>query len=467
MPISSASIPPLLDSRQLVRVEAVHRGFLFQHLYALACLFGASKAGASGIIVERDEDIEIVLPQKRIYVQVKTRAEPLVLSDIQSALDRFDALRAEHASGRRAGAAAFFIAANRNPGPVLTQRIADESWPKDVAFDWPDSGLDRQAPLPKPWNNVQDALVACCDTAATLPFAMLSPETLVWKLAGHVMAAAAGIDPHVDHTFRSAELPALFEQLVIQLQDFPAPPIHYRPQDAEPALIADDRVRLITGFSGAGKTSWVSQAALHATDVLAYFNVSEVPGSALATAVARELAARLFGKPGGGLGEVLLPGATGPEILFAIGRHLAETGKAATLVIDNAHMVAPTDLRALIELSPHLRFILLAQPGPNVALIEATLGIAAEPLRGWTNETIAAEGSERGCHGDYQAYERLLGLTAGLPLYVQNALQISAQAYQGSVSRFGNALEAQTHTVATAQELILAQVFDTYNSHEK
>ena len=206
---------------------------------------------------------------------------------------------------------------------------------------------------------------------------------------------------------------------------------------------------------------------MHATDVLAYFNVSEVPGSALATAVARELAARLFGKPGGGLGEVLLPGATGPEILFAIGRHLAETGNTATLVIDNAHMVAPTDLRALIELSPHLRFILLAQPGPNVALIEATLGIAAEPLRGWTNETIAAEGSERGCHGDYQAYERLLGLTAGLPLYVQNALQISAQAYQGSVSRFGNALEAQTHTVATAQELILAQVFDTYNSDEK
>ena len=95
MPKSSASIPPLLDSRQLVRIEAVHRGFLFQHLYALACLFGASKAGASEIIVERDEDIEIVLPQKRIYVQVKTRAEPLVLSDIQSALDRFDTLRAE------------------------------------------------------------------------------------------------------------------------------------------------------------------------------------------------------------------------------------------------------------------------------------------------------------------------------------------------------------------------------------
>ena len=168
------------------------------------------------------------------------------------------------------------------------------------------------------------------------------------------------------------------------------------------------------------RLSWVSQAALHATDVLAYFNVSEVPGSALATAVARELAAGLFGKPGGGLGEVLLPGATGPKILFAIGRHLAETGNTATLVIDNAHMVAPTNLRALIEPSPHLRFILLAQPGPNVALIEATLGIAAEPLRGWTNETIAAEGSERGCHGDYQAYEKLLGVTAGLPLYVHS-----------------------------------------------
>jgi hypothetical protein len=31
---------PALDPRQLERIQAVHRGFLYQHLYAAACLLG-------------------------------------------------------------------------------------------------------------------------------------------------------------------------------------------------------------------------------------------------------------------------------------------------------------------------------------------------------------------------------------------------------------------------------------------
>jgi hypothetical protein len=62
MPSPTIGTAPVLDSRQLERIEAVHRGFLFQHLYAAACLLMAAKAGATGIIVERDEDVEIVLP---------------------------------------------------------------------------------------------------------------------------------------------------------------------------------------------------------------------------------------------------------------------------------------------------------------------------------------------------------------------------------------------------------------------
>src|SRR5580698_5862272 len=89
----------VLDIRQLERIEAVHRGFLFQHLYAVACLFLASGAGATDIIVEHDEDVEIALPARRLYVQVKTRREPLVYSDIEGAVRRFDALRKEHESG--------------------------------------------------------------------------------------------------------------------------------------------------------------------------------------------------------------------------------------------------------------------------------------------------------------------------------------------------------------------------------
>lgn len=463
----STAIPSVLDSRQLERIEAVHRGFLFQHLYAVACLFLASGAGATDIIVEHDEDVEIALPGRRLYVQVKTRREPLVYSDIEAAVLRFDALRKEHESGARKGSASFFIATNAEISPSLSKRLAEKTWPSDVAIQWPGGPAVTEAALPGQWRNISEAFAACCDLAGTLPFAMLAPETLVWKLAGRVMSASAGIEPHSDHTFKVAALPEAFEQLIIQLQDFPAPPVRYRPQDHEPELVSDQRIRLIVGFSGAGKTSWVSQSALHTSDALAYFNVSEVPSSALVSSVARELAARLFGKAGGQLGEILLPGIAGAQILFSIGKRLAADHVRATVVIDNAHRISDTDIRALIEPSPHLHFILLAQPGPVVAALEVTLGIAAEPLRGWTNETVAAEGVALGCHGDYAAYDKIIKLTGGLPLYSQNALQIAAANYEGGVARFCGELEQQTHTVSTAQELILTRIFDAYGDGDK
>jgi len=137
------------------------------------------------------------------------------------------------------------------------------------------------------------------------------------------------------------------------------------------------------------------------------------------------------------------------------------------LVLDNAHRVPATDLVSLIDASPHLHFVLLAQPNAAVARIEATLGVQAEPLLGWTNETAAAEGSSLGCRGDYATYERLLKLTGRLPLYTQNALKIAAENYDGEVIRLCAALEERTHIVETAQELILADVFEGYNDDER
>lgn len=54
MPIAANNVVAALDSRQVVRIEAVHRGFLYQHLYAAACLFGAAKSGATKVVVEHD-----------------------------------------------------------------------------------------------------------------------------------------------------------------------------------------------------------------------------------------------------------------------------------------------------------------------------------------------------------------------------------------------------------------------------
>lgn len=64
---------PTLDPAQGIRIEAVHRGFLYQHLYAVACLLASGQTGATSVVVERDEDIELVTPAGRFYIQVKTR----------------------------------------------------------------------------------------------------------------------------------------------------------------------------------------------------------------------------------------------------------------------------------------------------------------------------------------------------------------------------------------------------------
>ncbi|MDE0450798.1 MAG: hypothetical protein OXI90_03400 [Gammaproteobacteria bacterium] len=455
-----------LDPRQLARIEAVHRGFLYQHLYAAACLFHAASSGVTHVVVENDEDVELVFPERRVYAQIKMRRSRLIFSDIDSALTRFDQIRAEHVAGRRSGACQFVVVSNTSPGPDLAERAAGAAWPEDVTLLHPESA-SAEGSLPEPGETVSDAFEACRVAAETLPFAILAPETLVWKLAGQAFAAAAGIEPNPSHTFAVEDLPSLFEQLVVQLQDFPAPPLRYRPQEKEPALVSPQRVRLVVGFSGAGKTSWVSQTALHATDRLAYYDVADLSGPALANAVARELAARMFGSRGGTLGEILLPGASGMEILVAIGRHLAEDGLTATVVLDNAHRVAASDIAPLVGASPQLRFVLLAQPKSSIARLEATLGISAEPLLGWSNETAAAEGSSLGCRGDYADYERLLTLTGGLPLYVQNALKIAAESYGGSVTRLCAALEDRTHIVETAQELILTDVFETFDDNER
>lgn len=458
---------PVLDAGQLVRIESVHRGFLYQHLYAVGCLLRAHQSGVTAVLVERDEDIEVVRPDRRIYVQVKSRSKPLAWADIASALQRFDGIRKEHRSGARAGTAQFVVAANATPGPQLTGRMAALDWPTDVCVHWPSMVGDVDAALPLPRADVAGALADSAGIAAQLPFAQLAPETLVWKLAGAVMGASAGNPPREDHAFRSDELLGLFEQLVVQLQDVPAPPATYRAHADEPSLESAERVRIITGWSGAGKTAWVAQAAVHAHGYVIYFDVTETPGPAVAASVAREVAAQLFGKKGGRLGDILLPGATGSEILQLIGKRIAKTGDDVMIVIDNAHRIPPSDLARLVQNGAAFGFVLLCQPDRNVAELESVLGVKAEPLRGWSTDTIAREVSMQGAHGDYSACARLGDVTGQMPLYVQNAIGIAVSEYDGDIRRLCDELDAQTHSVETVQELILRRVFESYSEGER
>ena len=162
-----------------------------------------------------------------------------------------------------------------------------------------------------------------------------------------------------------------------------------------------------------------------------------------------------------------MPGATGGEILLAINRELASQNTKATLVIDNAHRVSADDIRALTTGCDQLSFVLLCQPSPTVQEIEARLAVHAEELRGWTTDTIAAEGQSCGCQGDFATYDRLRRLTGGLPLYVQNALRIAANEYAGSLAQFCADIEAQTHITETAQELILRRAFAEFDAADR
>ncbi|MFV4776042.1 dsDNA nuclease domain-containing protein [Citrobacter portucalensis] len=277
------STPDVLDSAQLVRIEAVHRGFLYQHLYAVGCLLLAQKASVEAVTVELDEDIELNSGQERIYVQVKTRLKPIILSDVSGALARFAELRNEHTDGRRQGSASFVIVANQAPGSHLQKMIEDNMLPADVRFIWPQSTAERHPALPPAWDTVADAAAWCIAQAEQLNFSLLSPESLIWKMAGLVQLAATGGDADGQHAFYTRDLPALFEQLIVQLQDFPAPPTLYRPQREEPSFVSDERIRIICGLSGAGKTAWAAQAAQHSTQACAYYDAGDLPGPALAS----------------------------------------------------------------------------------------------------------------------------------------------------------------------------------------
>lgn len=132
-----------LDEAQEKRIAAVHSGFLYQHLFAVGCLLKAQATNVVQVVIERDEDVEIVLPDCRVYVQIKTRSSPLTPSDISTTLERIEKLRLEHTEGRRQGKAIFVVVSNQPPGPKLTRAISRGDIADDVQLPHHEVGLER------------------------------------------------------------------------------------------------------------------------------------------------------------------------------------------------------------------------------------------------------------------------------------------------------------------------------------
>ncbi|MEQ8694888.1 MAG: SEC-C metal-binding domain-containing protein [Gammaproteobacteria bacterium] len=462
-PASTADAPvqKVLDADQLRRIENVHKGFLYQHLYGVACLLKLASAKTGSVGVERDEDIEVTTEACRFYVQVKYRSAPLTYGEIADALTRFSAIREEHAQGRRNKVPHFRIVANAAPSPALQAEIEKVTWPTDVSINSPEQAA---GPLPESSKDIPSAFASCLDAASTLPFGTMRPETLVLKLAARIQYAASGTDAdHSMHTFNRAELPALFEQLVEQLQDFPVINGEYWPQMGEPEFEAVGRATLIVGFSGAGKTAWAAHGAHFSGAATVYFDIADLPGAAIASSLARELAARFMAR---GSDAALLPAGSGIEMLRALNQRI-DLRPSPIVVVDNVHKARPEDLAQVVEACSRLRFIFLAQPWPGQRHAEAILNVSAATLDGWDNDTIASVFAARGARMTPAVAERWRSVTGGMPLFVGNAAQLTATAYGGDAARFVADMERENQSIVTAQEAILRRVVEALSVSAK
>jgi hypothetical protein len=443
----------VLDPVQLGRIQATHRGFLYQHLYAVGLLLSSTKIGLISLVVEKDEDIELILPTSRLYLQIKTRSRDLIPSDVADSLSRFDEIRAEHGRGTRGSTPRFCILTNASPSAALKAEIAN--WPTDVAFKSPSFGFGDTSFPPPAWSSLEETIEWCIRAAEQVPFGSLSAETLVWKLAGVVLFSCTGGGWK---EFKVSELPALLEQMVVQLHSFPNLPNTYRPQADEPSFLSDERIVLIEGFSGAGKTTWAAHGSLHSPGPVAYFDIGDMPTSAVAPSLARELAALVLPGNHEEIRKLMLPGASGLQSLRALDLFLKRAGIKLTATLDNVHRMSSGQLVDILKVMPSVRFVLLAQPWPDLPTIETAAQVEAKKLRGWAIKQIAEEFAANGCDVSVVQAERLRRLTGGLPLYIQNLAKIVREYYASNADAFCDELETLTHAHATGQEAILRQI---------
>jgi hypothetical protein len=459
MPDSAQSA---VDQAQLARIENVHGGFLYQHLYTASVLLQSASLTWHSVNVEHDEDLEILSADFHLYVQVKKRSDRLTFSDIEDAITRFNGIRDLHSEQQRSGIPQLWIVCNSMLGPDLVSRITRADWPPDIFLRTPAYCSGKPDLLPAPAAGIVEAVAVCAALARQVPHSTLSPDTLVWKLAAWVQLVASGTAN--DHRVTAAQLVPLLEQIVVQLQQFPTTVMNYRPHENEPLLVSPAPVRLITGFSGSGKTSWASEVDLHQAGVPVYFDVSDLPGSGVASSLVRELAARLLPADTDERQAILLPGVIGLQGLRLIDRFISSTCANVTVFLDNAHRMSSTDIAELIAALAHVKWIVLAQPWPGMAHIEGRFGIVQERLSGWSIVTISKEVELSECFASPTTCERLRGITGGLPLFVRDTCRIAELDYGGDIEACCRAIADLVTVQTTSQEVIATEVFRRLSS---
>jgi len=447
------AILDVLDVRQLSRIEATHRGFLYQHLFACGCLL-KSHSDLQTVVVEHDEDIELRTAERHIYVQVKTRTGTLHEGEMAGFFTRAHDIAAAHASGARAGKPEFWLVTNAEVSAGLASRLSAES----IALWSPNAVSHDELLLPPPHADVPASFAWCAQAASQIALSRLSPETLVWKLAAVVAYRSAGLEG--GHSIHISELAALFEVFAAQLHRFPESPADYRVQEDEPTLEGSDHVLLVASISGAGKTAWASHSAVHSGEAIVYFDAAGVPDAAVPSALLREAIAQLTTQAGMDSKDAVQPGASGFEGLRGVDFLAKRANIRPVMVVDNVHTVTAGTLQKIAAALPSCRIVLLAQPAPVIAQMEALLGTEAVVLKGWSLVTIAGEFDSAHAPVDPATAERVRQLTGGVPRFVSNAAALAGNYYCGDAQAFCRAVESAANTTSTAQELILRESFD-------
>ena len=444
-----------LNAGQVARIERVHQGFLFQHLYAVQVLLSQQALGWELVRIERDEDIEVRFPEVQAYLQVKKRASALVYSDIESNVEQFALIRAEHQAGRRSGTPHLWLVSNAPPSESLATRVSNQEWPDDMFLRMPMYTTGSENEIPLPGATMEEQFRSCVALASRVEYSTLSPETLVWKLAAWVQHVASGAIS--DHEITPAGLQPLLEQFVVQLQQFPSPPHGYRAQENEPPFVSPESIRLIAGHSGSGKTSWAGEFGIHRGSSSVYFDCAALPSSAISSSLVRELGARFLRGPDERK-AILLPGAQGLQGLRLIDTHLSTQGVSPSLVLDNLQHMAPNDATQIIEALRSFQIVLLSRPGPQLSLLAGRFGLTPYTLQGWSIATIAEEAKEAGCFADPATCEQLRTLTAGSPLFVRDVCKLAALSSGGDLAAANESVKARLHERTTYQDLVVGEV---------
>lgn len=455
-------LPHVVDPEQLRRIESTHRGFFYQHLFAVGCLLVAQRSGVQKVIVERDEDLELEMAQGRIYIQVKTRNSSLQWSDISATLDNFAEIRNQHLSGKRNGKPEFYVVANSEPSSTLNSKLQSSDWPKDVYILSP---IDTIHPdfLPPAWTSINAALEWCKRQASQIPFLTVAEDVLIWKLAAITQCACTGSGTY-DHHFSVGDLPTLFSQVLIQLQGFPDTARPYLPHTNEPPYSLNKPHRAIFGLSGSGKTAWVAEASSLMPDSSVYFDVGDTPAPAIAAGIVQEIAGRLFKENAEVRSNILLPGNSGLNALRILEKILSSQRLSITVFVDNCQRLQPDIILALAEFSKSIRWVFVSQPHPEQNAWLSRLQLTPEELSGWNADTIASRFRGHGCAISYQTAESVRHLTSGLPLFVQSVMALAVEHYGNDVELCCREMRDAVHVSMTAQDVILNAIRDKLSS---